>query len=552
MEYQKTARVHTRKTRIAIAEDILAFNQSSQINSKRQASNDTGVPRSTMRHWQKRASQIQLPTIIVNCFESPEGVKFLHRLVSALQFVMTQVGSCGIRLVCLVLKLTGLNHFVADSYESLRQRGVEMENKIISFGEKEKHRLAANMPRQEISITEDETFHPKPCLVAIEPISNFILLEQYSDKRDADSWNKAMDEAIKDLPINIIQSTSDEAKGILNHVEKHLKAHHSPDIFHVQQDVTKATSAAMASKVRSAQKNLEVLENEIQSRKIADPNKAKAGRPSKLSEKTEDEILEVIERSKKEVALCEAQRLAIKEAKKGIGAAYHPYDLKTGCERKPEQVQQELQQHFESIEKNISVAQLKESAVEKVAKAKKVCVGLIATLTFFWVMIREKIEFYALSGEVEALMYEKIIPAQYLLIAGKKAKTAEDKKQILQQGVVLLSELEGMEVWKKINEEEKTRLLNIATECARLFQRSSSCLEGRNGYLSLRHHGLHHISDRKLGVLTVIHNYFTKRPDGSVAAERFFGKKPEELFEHLLDNLLYPPAQNRAKLEMAA
>jgi hypothetical protein len=34
------------------------------------------------------------------------------------------------------------------------------------------------MPPREISVAEDETFHPEICLVGIEPVSNFILVEQ--------------------------------------------------------------------------------------------------------------------------------------------------------------------------------------------------------------------------------------------------------------------------------------------------------------------------------------------------------------------------------------
>lgn len=554
MEFQKTARGHAKKSRVVISEKLSEFNQAKKTASQRKAANDVGVPRSTLRHWKSRASKIPLPSVIINCFESPEGATFLHHLVTAIQFVMTQVGACGIRLVCLVLEMANLHYFVATSYEALRLRGVEMEKQIIEFGCIERTRLANEMPHRKISVAEDETFHPKPCLVAIEPVSNFILLEEYSDKRDAVSWNKAMDEALKGLSVEIIQATSDEAKGIINHVEKHLGAHHSPDIFHVQQDVTRATSAAMASKVRSAKKELEVLENEFESRKAVNFHHSKLGRPSKLSEKNDQQLSEAIELAKNEVALCEAQQLAIREAKKGLSVVYHPYDLGTGQERHSEQVSQELNTCFDTIEKNVSVAQLKESATQKIAKAKRVCSSLIATLTFFWTCVREIIGSYALPLEIESLLYEKIIPAQYLLIAGKKSRTAEEREKIISQGKKLLSELEAVGIWKTVAKVERIRLIQIAIECANCFQRSSSCLEGRNGYLSLRHHGLHHISDRKLGALTVIHNYFIKRPDGSVAAERFFGKKPANLFGHLLKKLPYPPrpAQKRTKLAIAA
>ncbi|MFQ5615584.1 MAG: hypothetical protein ACE5GO_03890 [Anaerolineales bacterium] len=105
-------------------------------------------------------------------------------------------------------------------------------------------------------MAQDETFHPQPCLVAIEPISNYIMLEKYTEDRKADTWTDAMTEAIGDKPIIVIQSTSDEGRGICSHVKKGLGAHHSPDTFHVQNEIVKATSGPLASKKRQAEKAL--------------------------------------------------------------------------------------------------------------------------------------------------------------------------------------------------------------------------------------------------------------------------------------------------------
>jgi len=61
-----------------------------------------------------------------------------------------------------------------------------------------------------------------------------------------------------------------------------------------------------------------------------------------------------------------------------------------------------------------------------------------------------------------------------------------------------------------------------AQQAADVFQRSSSCVEGRNGQLSLRHHGLRELTTSKLKALRTIHNYVIEREDGTTAVERFF------------------------------
>ena len=52
-----------------------------------------------------------------------------------------------------------------------------LEQAVLRFADAQRTRLAAGMPPREISVCQDETFHPQTCLVAIEPVSNFLLLE---------------------------------------------------------------------------------------------------------------------------------------------------------------------------------------------------------------------------------------------------------------------------------------------------------------------------------------------------------------------------------------
>ena len=78
---------------------------------------------------------------------------------------------------------------------------------------------------------------------------------------------------------------------------------------------------------------------------------------------------------------------------------------------------------------------------------------------------------------------------------------------------------------------------------AAVFQRSSSNVEGRNGYLSLRSHQLRGLDlPRKRECCTTIHNFFLTRPDGTTAAERFFGQKPRSMFAAILDVVELAPA----------
>jgi Family of unknown function (DUF6399) len=90
---------------------------------------------------------------------------------------------------------------------------------------------------------------------------------------------------------------------------------------------------------------------------------------------------------------------------------------------------------------------------------------------------------------------------------------------------------------------EQDELKSKAKTLAEVFQRSSSNVEGRNGYLSLRNHQLRGLDHpRKRACLTAMHNFFLTRSDGTTAAERFFGQKPRSMFAAILESVEIPPA----------
>jgi len=74
--------------------------------------------------------------------------------------------------------LCQLDRFVAPSYGAQQKIAALIERSIEKFGQEESSRLAKQMPHREITLCEDETFHPQICLVAIEHVSNFLILKE--------------------------------------------------------------------------------------------------------------------------------------------------------------------------------------------------------------------------------------------------------------------------------------------------------------------------------------------------------------------------------------
>jgi hypothetical protein len=536
-----------------IAEAMSKLETGQPVMSQRQLAEEAGIPRGTLQHWLERRDSLEADPAIVAFFESPAGVAFLHRLVIAAHVVMTLVGPCGIRLVCLFLELTGLHVFVAASYGPQHKVSVAIEKAMGEFDQAEKQRLAQGMTPKQITVCQDETFHPETCLVAIEPVSNYILLEKYAENRKAETWTQSMAEATQGLPVELVQSTSDEGRGIRHHVEEDLGIQHSPDVFHVQHDVVQGSSVVLANRKRQAEQSVAEAAQQVSCLKEAPSTNVKQDgssdsaaalvQPWVTAQAQEQKAREVVE-------TIAGQQKRVQEAVAGISTAYHPYDLETGAARSAEQLADALAQHWSEIETVAAEVNLPERCVKKIQKAKRVVVEMVATLAFFWLTVRAKVEALSLAPAVEQAMYNNLIPAIYLHLVSEKTPDPQQRQTLQKRSDELLAPLVSPGGPLTGQAPAEVRVIEtVALECAQLFQRSSSCVEGRNGQLALRHHSLHRLTDRKLAALTTVHNYFIRRSDGTTAAERFFGAKPRDLLAWILERVDLPgwSAQKRSQ-----
>ena len=521
---------------------ILAAYRAAPGLSQREFAQQRGVPRSTLQHWLDRKASLDLEPELADFFESPAGLAFLHRLMVAVHLVFEENCSCGLRPISRFLELTGLNGVLASSYGSRQKLSVAMETEIIAFAEQERSRLGTQMPMKDVALCEDETFHPRPCLVAIEPVSGYIPVETYCDGRDAVTWNRVVQEGLEGLAVHVVQCVSDEAGGLRAHARDGLGAHHSPDLFHVQQELSGATAFPLTSQTRRAEEELKAARIERQ-RVEAERDACHSQCPqSEVGLALDQQVAETAQReaaAEARLAVCQERAQRVGEARRGLGNDYHPFDTVTGTPCEAEEVSRRLNAHFDEIERVAREASLSERCQKKIAKARRVLVAMLATIAFFWRLVRARLETLSLSPELEPVFVGWLLSGHYFLLAAAKASTAERRRELRALGERLLNHARDGPL-AELPEEQRRHLEQAAKQCAALFQRSSSCVEGRNGQLALWHHSLHRLSERRLRVLTVLHNFFIRRPDGTTAAERFFEAAPGDLFTWLLDRLPLP------------
>lgn len=477
---------------------------------------------------------------------------WLHQIVTAAHLVMGQVGTCGVGVICQFLQLSGLSAFIGSSYGSQYGIAVALEESVVRYGAAEQERLGARMASREITACLDETFHPEICLVGIEPASNFILVERYSEQRDAESWDQHLKAALQALPVTIRQVTSDAASGLLRYARETLGASHSPDLFHIQRELVRATAWPLSQKLRQAEKRLAQAAAELARSKAKRKRywrHPRPGRPPNFARSIERATVRRAE-AQQALTIVQQHQAQAQAAIQGLSQTYHPLNLDTGVWRCPKAIEAELRRHFDILEQVIRAADLPDSAQAKFAKAKRQLPPMVETLSRFdrhrqaqtqrlpqWETPRLRQDFQ-----------QHLLPAIYLTKVAAQTSDLAQAQALQVTADALLRPLRTPDApIQTLSPDHRQQLEALAQACVQTFQRSSSCVEGRNAQLALRHHSFHRLSPRKLQALTTIHNFFLKRPDGSTAAERFFGHTPKPLFDWLLQSLPFPPrpAQKR-------
>lgn len=530
----KHRKIH--RTQPNIARKIIAFveltNLERQKKSAREAADLLEIPNSTMQSWREQKLSQEGCIELASFFSTPAGADFLQRNIIAVMKLM-KCGPGGIRGMQEYLHNSGLDRFVASSEGALQKFWVRCETHILDFGEKEEKRLAAGMRQRKITAGLDEMFRShRPCLVAIDVVSNYILLEKFTEDRTADTWVKELTPRLNEINVCLGQIVSDLC-GAIRSCAKKLEAVHIPELFHAQYEISKATSAALASQERNAEKALNEAEEKLK-RIQAKPQELEKDkhriRQQEIKKAYKERDIQKVEFEKKK-----KRREAVKNAVREMGKIHHPIDLKTGKLQTAVQIEDKFNAQLKIVQEQAEEAKLSESSIDRIEKAKRAFELIVCYLKYFFQIYAAFLDGLDLDPEQTIFFNEVIFPLCYLKITWRRL-TTRMKEEYKEQ-------LKGLE--EKIrdgpwSDEVKKEWIKQGQELAETFQRSSSCVEGRNGVLSMNHHRFHRLNARTLKALTIVHNYDVRRSDGTTAAERFFEATHANLFDYLVSNVRIP------------
>ena len=171
------------------------------------------------------------------------------------------------------------------------------------------------------------------------------------------------------------------------------------------------------------------------------------------------------------------------------------------------------------------------------SRVKKQSREIAIGLDLWWIWVEQKLADHPLNELHKQWLKEILLPVAYWEQQIKKARSNDIKEQLKNSLDVAIKRLSDHPMTDKLTPEETQYWTAWSQRMALGFQRTSSPVEGRNGYLSRINNNSRGISEKRLKVMTILHNFDTRNDEGTTPAQRFFNRDFPDLFETILSHI---------------
>jgi hypothetical protein len=402
----------------------------------------------------------------------------------------------------------------------------------------EKHEVATGGEREIIGAV-DETFLEQMVLVFMDLSTGYVILEETADDRSYATWHALVDTRLIALKAQVRYLVSDRAKALIQLAEKGLECLSIPDFFHLVHDIIKSYALAMGRRLQQARQELHKAEERLQKHLKVDP-RGEACR----------EATHQAEAQQAEVTRWEAIQHEYRQQLETLSLTLHPFRIDDSAPQTSTQVEARLHAQVEAIEALARTAQLPERP-EAMTKVKKQLPAVAALVDFWWQGVQQDLEHAAVSPLWQRWAQEVLLPQRYWERQVTRTRCARRKAKMQRVLERVRTTFHAHVLTRCLPPQALKDWHAWATQQVDAFQRASSAVEGRNGYLAGMHHQQRGLPKRRYKVWTVLHNFDTRAADGTTPAARFFKRAFPDLFETVLANVgALPQPRQRKRLVM--
>jgi len=458
-------------------------------------------------------------------WETEEGRRWLTRLVVATLYTFGLTRGVGMDTLSEFFARLRLETQVGCSPSALR--GV-MEALVVTSVETaqvwEQDGVAGGEVREMIGAV-DETFLEQMLLVFQDVPTGSIVQEEVADDRTYATWKALVDERLQALGTSVLYVVSDRAKALIQRAEHGFECLSMPDFFHFMHDIVKSYSLALGRRVRQAHQGL--LEAQEALARLQ-------GRSHAAHEAPEAQALVATRQT--EVTRWEEAHHTYRRHLETLSLTLHPFRLADSAPQTSAQVESHLQAAVEAIEVLAQDHQLpvRHAAITKVRKQVP---ALAALVDFWWEGVRQDVAHAALSPMWVQWAEEVLLPLVSWEHQVAHTRCAHRKAKI-RHALEAMQGAFGHHALTQCLPPQALKEWHVwATQRVKAFQRTSSAVEGRNGYLSHMHHNHRGLPMQRYKAWTALHNFDCRAADGTTPASRFFRRTFPDLFETVLSNI---------------
>jgi hypothetical protein len=385
----------------------------------------------------------------------------------------------------------------------------------------------------------DETFWQRMMLVFMDLTTGYLLMEEVAADRRFDTWYDRANDRLTTFGTEVLYLVSDRAKALIKLAHTGLGCLSIPDLFHLSHDLAKGYSLSIFGPLRQAKRDLEQAKQQLET----------------LQQNAQVDRVQVAQ-AQARVAACatsvnhwQGVSCAWRQHLSNLSRLLHPWRLADSTRQRSKEVEEQLHVELLAIETLLETNGL---PVQKdtLDKVRKQLVGISALVDFWWQTVHQDLAQMAMTPRWTQWAEELLLPLMYWHEQRRRPRGPEQKAQI---ALVLQAVEEAFErhaCTGQLKPEVLAGWKAWAGEHARAFQRASSAVEGRNGYLSPMQHNHRGLPMRRYPVWTVLHNFDCRAADGTTPAARFFRRSFPALFESVLSQIdrLPLPRQHRQVL----
>ena len=431
-------------------------------------------------------------------------------------------------------------HFGASPTTLLTQLK-RMEDLIAAYQQVHEEQQRQTGTCRDVIAGGDETFfRDLMMLVLMDLPSGYILMEEVAEDRSYETWDKRAKKRLDQLGVRVVHFVSDRAKALVKLALEGFECRSGADLFHGENDITKCLGLAFHRRLGQVIKKLTKAKERLVMLQETD------AKPTKIQEQT------------REIALHEAELKTVQSGREDyqnalheISKAVHPFTIEGSIRQASDQVENTLNKQVQDlriIANNFTISD-SQGFLEKFVRQIK---DISCIVPVWWVWAEESLVPYKLDYGLRDWLLFNLLPVVYWYKQKNKTQNSSLKtayEKAYKQALILW---QTHPLTQSLSSDEIERWRAWAEWMSDKFQRTSSAVEGRNGWLSQMYHNGRGLTAQRLRSHTVIHNFDLRRGDGTTAAERLFETQFPDLFEWMASRMGELPLARKAREQVVS